>query len=123
MEICHHISRQRVRHIVDSYCLAGSEAAAFATYLESLLEEYWHPLIELALVETLAKGWSTVPLVKGIPFLQKVHRRLKQYQQSPIISLITPDQFEQITGLDATPIFRQPKTAPSFSLPAVLEPS
>ncbi|MBE9063556.1 hypothetical protein [cf. Phormidesmis sp. LEGE 11477] len=99
------ISQQRVEHIVDSYLLKGDEAAAFDTYLHTLLSQYPAGLVELALIETLTKNWLTIPMQKGIAFLTTAHDQIKQWQQSqsqqsePSLSL-TPSQFHQITGLD-----------------------
>ncbi|MEL6552602.1 MAG: hypothetical protein AAFQ63_03950 [Cyanobacteria bacterium J06621_11] len=110
MELQQHISHQRIRHIIDSYLLTGDEAIAFNRYLSSLLHQYPHGLLELALVETLIKSWLTIPMVKGVPFLSTTHQKLKQWQQDtwpqdtyPLS--LTPAQFSQITGLDAQPAF------------------
>ncbi|MEM9162626.1 MAG: hypothetical protein AAGC54_06095 [Cyanobacteria bacterium P01_F01_bin.4] len=109
MEIQARISRQRVRHIIDSYRLEGDDIPAFNTYLASLLDESPSPLIELALVEAIVNGWSIIPLPRGVALLTQVHERLKQWQQqpikSPIKSLVTPTVFEQITGLDSAVVF------------------
>ncbi|MEL6780417.1 MAG: hypothetical protein AAFO06_24575 [Cyanobacteria bacterium J06597_16] len=109
MEIQQRINQQRIQHIVDSYLLAGTQPNRFAAYLRELLSQYASGLIELALVETLAKSWLTIPMQKGVPFLSKVHERLKQWQQSdetdlsqiPLTSTLSPSQFSQITGLEA----------------------
>lgn len=110
MEIQQCIGQQRVKHIVDSYRLSGNDpesadADAFNAYLEDLLAQYPHGLIELALVETLIKNWLRVPMQKGIPFLTTAHERLKQWQIEPTSidsphQQLTPSQFSQITGLD-----------------------
>ena len=105
MEIQQRIGQQRVKHIVDSYLLAGSDGDAFNIYLEDLLAQYSSGLIELALVETLVKNWLRVPMQKGTSFLATAHERLKQWQSAPesIDSLhhqLSPGQFAQITGLD-----------------------
>lgn len=107
MEIQERISRQRVKHIVESYQLSGAETGvdAFNAYLAELLKQYPHPVIELALTEGIVKGWKTVPMVKGMPFLEDVHKQLKTWETQPIISTITPAQFHQITGLDASVVF------------------
>ncbi len=107
MEVQQRIGRQRIKHIVDSYLLTGSgELAPFNAYLDDLLTQYPHGLIELALVETLVENWLNVPMQKGIPFLEKAHERLKQWQLEPaparsLHHQLTPSQFSQITGLDA----------------------
>ncbi|MEO0408031.1 MAG: hypothetical protein AAF289_11840 [Cyanobacteria bacterium P01_A01_bin.135] len=98
------ISQQRVRHIVQSYHLDGGEGSFF-TYLEELMLHYPLPLIELSLVEILVESWLTVPFAKGEAFLDQVHGRLQQWEQQPIVSSLTADQFRTITGLDPTPVF------------------
>lgn len=112
MEIWQQLSRQRVKHIVSSYQLGGDEVAQFDRYLEELLESYPCPLIELALVETLIDNWLSVPLVRGTEFLAQVHDRLRLWDTQPIISTITPEQFQQISGLDPTPIFGSAEIPP-----------
>lgn len=128
MEIQQRISQQRIQHIIDSYLLAGNDQgrkarvesdahgevsnniAHFDTYLSDLLTQYAPGLIELALVETLAKSWLHVPMKKGVPFLSLAHDRLKLWQQEnidgkPLSSTLSPGQFSQITGLDAQVAF------------------
>lgn len=105
MEIWEKLSRQRVKHIVSSYCLGGDEVNRFDLYLDELLQLYPRPLIELALIETLIDYWLTVPLVRGVEFLVQAHDRLKAWESQPIISTITPEQFKQIAGLDPAPVF------------------
>jgi hypothetical protein len=106
MEIQEQISRQRVKHIVDSYQLQSDDGETFDDYLEELMQIYPLPLIELAIAETLVDNWLNVPLVKGVSFLAQVHQRLKSWEASPsIVSTITPEQFQQITGLDPSPVF------------------
>lgn len=142
MDIQERIIRQRVNHIVDSYQLYGDDGDAFANCLAQLLETYPQSLIELALTETIVRGWSEVPMPRGMVFIHKVHKRLRTWHpnsesstqlpcsfQSPAtkslgaISLdvkaanpnpidpeaidtsLTPGQFEQITGLDASLVF------------------
>lgn len=145
MDIQTHIIRQRVQHIVDSYQLDGSDDNAFADYLTWLLATYAQSLVELALTEAIVKGWSEIPMRKGMPFIQGVHEKLRSWQpdldislqrvsafktlnskpsgtlsaeaesvkpQYPIVSdsietILTPGQFEQITGLDASLVFDQ----------------
>ncbi len=102
MDIQQRISQQRVRHIIDSYRLmgAGDEANGFDAYVSELLSQYPQGLIELALVETLAKNWLTIPMEKGVAFLAAAHERLKQWQSDVVTVGLTPSQFWQITGLD-----------------------
>lgn len=143
MDIQAHITRQRVQYIVDSYQLDGSDGSTFADYLTKLLAAYPQALVELALTEAIVKGWSEIPMKKGMPFIQEVHKRLRSWQtdldiasqrmsafktanskildttpveaeaakpQPPKLSesietMLTPEQFEQITGLDASLVF------------------
>ncbi|MEL6602625.1 MAG: hypothetical protein AAFP20_05295 [Cyanobacteria bacterium J06614_10] len=106
MEIQQRINQQRVRHIIDSYILMGNEAEAFEAYLGDLLNQYPTGLVELALVETLVKSWLTIPMSKGVPFLDAAHAKLKQWQQQATATVsLTPSQFSQITGLDAHTAF------------------
>ncbi|HEY9617752.1 MAG TPA: hypothetical protein V6C64_12970 [Microcoleaceae cyanobacterium] len=105
MEIGEQLRQQRVKHIVSSYQLGGTDEPAFHENLAKLLEQYPSPLIELALVETLVNGWWQVPMPRGCPFLSRVQEQLVAWQSQPIISTIAPEQFQQITGLDPAPIF------------------
>ncbi|MFM7425835.1 MAG: hypothetical protein ACKO7W_12740 [Elainella sp.] len=108
MDIREQLNRQRVKHIVSSYALDGNESYRFEVYLEELLQLYPCTLIELALVETLLDHWLVVPLVRGTEFLTQAHAKLKIWQEQPIASTITPAQFQQIAGLDPSPIFGGP---------------
>lgn len=112
MEIWQQLSQQRVKHIVSSYDLGGNEVTQFNSYLEELLGIYPCPLIELALVETLIDNWLSVPLVRGIEFLTQTHNKLKSWETQPIVSTITPEQFQQISGLDPTPVFGSAEIPP-----------
>lgn len=109
------LNRQRVKHIVDSYQLEGEQSQAFWLYLEELLQSHPSPLVELAMIETLVTGWLTMPLERGTDFLAKVHHQLQVWQTEPIASSLTPEQFQQITGLDAAPIFGLPELPPPQS--------
>ncbi|GAB4381613.1 MAG: hypothetical protein Kow00121_40560 [Elainellaceae cyanobacterium] len=113
MEIWQQLSRQRVKHIVSSYQLDGDQAKQFDAYLEELFEIHPSPLIELALVETLIDHWLSVPLLRGIEFLTQAHDKLKTWENQPIVSTITPEQFQQISGLDPTPIFGSAEIPPA----------
>ena len=110
------IGQQRVQHIVDSYLLAGNEPEAFDTYLQNLLSQYPHGLVELALVETLVKNWLTIPMQKGIPFLTTAADQIQQWQQGLQTVSLTQSQFHQITGLDPEAAFttlEQPQRQPA----------
>lgn len=105
MELGEQINQQRVKHIISSYQLDGDEGEPFFVYLDELFLAFPTPLIELAIVETLVSNWLTVPMVKGHSFLRQAHEQLKAWENQEIFSSIAPDQFQQITGLDPTPIF------------------
>jgi hypothetical protein len=116
MELQERLSQQRVKHIVSSYQLDGTDINRFTVYLEDLLQHYPTPLIELALTETLVDSWSTVPLVRGVEFLIQAHDKLKVWEHQPIVSTITPEQFQQITNLDPGPVFGTDEVPPSRSI-------
>ena len=105
MEAWEQISRQRVKYIVDSYQLYGSDDEYFDEYLEDLLQAYAPPQIELALVEILIDSWRIIPLVRGVAFLERSHDLLKSWENTLITPNISPTHFRLITGLDPTPIF------------------
>lgn len=105
MKITEAIRQQRIKHIVSSYRLAGEDLAQFEEYLNGLLALYPSAWIELALVETLASVWVTVPMPRGSEFLARAHQLIQQWETLNLASTITPDQFQQITGLDPRPIF------------------
>ena len=116
MEIWEQLSRQRIKHIVSSYELGGEEAHRFDLYLDELLQLYPRPLIELALVETIIDQWLSVPLLRGVEFLTQTHTKLKTWETQPIVSTITPEQFQQIAGLDPAPIFGSAELPPACSI-------
>lgn len=122
MDIREQINRQRVKHIVSSYQLEGRETDPFHAYLDELLQAYPLPLIELAIVETLVDRWVSAPMIKGLPFLAQAHDRLRTWESQPIISTITPDQFQQITGLDPSPIFGSVELPPTRSIGRSISP-
>ncbi|MGD1853552.1 MAG: hypothetical protein ACFB2W_04810 [Leptolyngbyaceae cyanobacterium] len=140
MNIQNCITHPRTHHIVDSYQLKGDDGEAFLDFLTQLLAAYPPSLVELALTETIVRGWSDIPMQRGIPFIETVHKRLQSWQSDSIDpsfisfetinskhfedsslasktnhsrvfdpdsvdTLITPSQFEQITGLDASLVF------------------
>lgn len=99
------VGQQRVKYVVSSYQLEGDEAEAFAAHLNNLLQEYAAPLVELALAETIVANWARVPIPRGTQFLEQVHTLLMQWQAEEIASTLTPQQFQQVTGLDPSPVF------------------
>lgn len=116
MELQDHLNQQRVKHIIDSYQLEGGDGDRFTIYVNELLEAYPAPLIELALTEALVDGWASVPMVRGIEFLKKAHDKLKDWDEQPIISTVTPAQFHHVTGLDPTPVFGSAEFPPPRSI-------
>lgn len=121
MQIWQQLNQQRVKYIVSSYRLDaqeidGQESARFNLYLEELLRVYPHPLVELAMVETLIDQWLVVPSTRGMAFLAQAHGKLKAWENQPIVSTITPAQFQQIAGLDPTPIFGSTGLSPVCSI-------
>lgn len=105
MELQEQLKQQRVKHIISSYRLAGDDENRVNSSLEALFTVYPTPLIELALVETLVENWLCLATVRGMPFFTKTYDRLQYWEHHSIATTITPDQFQQITGLDATPVF------------------
>ena len=123
MDISTQLSQQRVKHIVNSYQLhqgLPDPIDDFEDYLDDLLQVYPTPLIELALIETLVDHWLAVPLVRGFQFLAHAHQKLKAWETHPIGSTITPEQVQQIAGLDPSPVFgpSQPPRRPSTAQPS-----
>jgi len=115
MELGVQLNWQRIKHIVSSYQLDGNDREAFERDLHLLFAHYPSPLIELALVETLVDAWLQVPLLRGCKFLAKAYELLKHWEKQAFLqgdsltrqcaTTISPDQFQQITGLDPAPIF------------------
>jgi hypothetical protein len=116
MELKEKLKRQRVKYIVSSYQLDHVDRDQFNIVLDMLLQEYPAPLVELAIAETLVANWLTVPMPKGCAFLSQTQSYLKAWEthvaschadfaQAHIHCSLTPEQFQQITGLDPTPVF------------------
>ncbi len=109
------VQQQRVKYIISSYRLNQADSRGFDDYLEMLMVYYPLPLIELALVETLIQNWLQVPMKRGDEFLAQAHAQLQIWEGYALIqagtapcaiaSTITPEQFQQITNLDPSPIF------------------
>ena len=94
------MQQQRLQHIINSYSLAGEDVEPFLTKLNLLREDHPWFLIELALVEILVQNWLRYPLPRGLPFLEQVAARLQEWQATPKVpEFLTPNQFEQVTGL------------------------
>ncbi|MEL6224468.1 MAG: hypothetical protein AAFR31_17670 [Cyanobacteria bacterium J06627_8] len=113
MSLQEYLNQQRVKHIVDSYQIDGDDTDRFSRYLTDLLQTYPAPLIELAITETLVDGWAAVPMIRGIDFLKKSHDKLKDWELNPIVSTVTPEQFQHVTGLDPAPVFGTADLPPS----------
>ena len=106
MDIQSEVSRQRVKHIVDSYHLQGEEVAACEGYLDELISTFPMSAVELALVETLVQNWLTVPMPRGKSFFEQAETLLKQWKTSEQVeTTVSIEQFQQITGLDPAPVF------------------
>lgn len=112
MELWSQVSRQRVKHIVDSYHLDGEEVAHCAGCLEDWGELFPTPAIELALVEVLLGNWLTIPMPRGKAFFDQVQALLLQWQVASVSTTLSPEQFQQITGLDPGPVFGSPELPP-----------
>lgn len=111
------IKKQRVKHIVNSYQLEGEDAEACATELNDLFQTYAPELIELALAETIALNWLTVPMPRGLPFFTQVRSLLDRWQAESIQLTLTPAEFEQLTGLSAEPISGMSDNSPRIAQP------
>lgn len=116
MSLQEYLNQQRVKHIVDSYQIDGDEADQFSSYLNELFQAYPAALIELAVTETLVDGWASVPMVRGVDFLKQSHDKLKEWELSPIVSTVTPEQFQHVTGLDPAPVFGTAELPPPRSI-------
>lgn len=117
MDIQSELSRQRVKHIVDSYHLQGDEIALCDGYLDDLMSLFPMPAVELALVETLTQNWLTIPMPRGKAFFEKAEALLKQWKESQEVeTTVSMEQFRQITGLDPAPIFG-PEVPPPCPMP------
>jgi hypothetical protein len=95
----------------------------FQEYLEELFLAYPYGQIELAIVETLVASWLEIPAIRGIPYLEKVHSKLRAWESHPRPQ-VTPAQFQQITGLDPAPVFgeyrNEHRNEDSYAKPVIL---
>jgi hypothetical protein len=110
MTLQEQVQQQRVKHIVSSYQLDSEDADLCESCLAELLQLYPTGLLELALVETIVQNWAQVPMVRGIQFFRQVQDLLKDWQSNEISISFSPDEFQLVTGLDASPIFGAPPT-------------
>jgi hypothetical protein len=104
-QVSQQISQQRVKHLVSSYQLDADEQDPCTTCLVELFQAYPTTLIELAIVESLVQNWLTLPMPRGMKFFQQVQDLLRSWQTESIQVSFTPDEFQQITGLDPYPVF------------------
>jgi hypothetical protein len=95
------ILEQRIKHIIDSYQLLGSESEANLVLKDwqNLMATYPPHELEIAVVSCLVAGWSELPMARGKLFLQRLKYWLT-HPQSPPFSI---EQFRQITGLEPLP--------------------
>lgn len=104
-QVSQQIRQQRVKHIVESYQLDAGTNDRAANDLDELFQTYPMALIELAIVEILVQNWLSVPMPRGTEFFEQVKTLLLSWQTEPISVSITPDEFQQVTGLDPAPVF------------------
>jgi len=99
MELQERISRQRIYHIIDSYQLLGSRPipAELEHKFSQLLSSYSQEILELAIANCIAKAWTQLPMPRGQAFLDLLIDHL--HNQLP--NQLTPQQFQQITGLES----------------------
>jgi len=100
MELQERISRQRIFYIIDSYQLLGSPPipAELDHKFSQLLSNYSQEILELAIANCIAKAWTQLPMPRGQVFLDLLTDHL--HNQLP--NQLTPQQFQQITGLEIT---------------------
>jgi hypothetical protein len=100
------VNWQRIAYIVESYQLSGDDGETFEAYLCDLLDRYPMPIIELAFAESIVDVWTSVPLPRGIAFLDHANKILQEWEENGISSRLMPADFHQITGLDPTPVLQ-----------------
>ncbi len=71
------------------------------------------PIIELAFVESIVDVWTSIPLPRGIAFLDHAHRILQEWEENGVSSRLMPTDFHQITGLDPAPVLQALNTSTS----------
>ncbi len=111
------VNWQRIAYIVESYQLSGDDGETFEAYLCDLLDRYPMPIIELAFAESIVDVWTSVPLPRGIAFLDHANKILQEWEENGISSRLMPADFHQITGLDPTPVLQAlnaPTSAPQL---------
>ncbi|NDJ15698.1 hypothetical protein [Myxacorys almedinensis] len=114
MTLANHLKRQRVKHIVSSYQLDGSDVELCNHTINAWLECYPAAWIELAIADTIAHHWATLPLPRGTALFTKIHERLQQWDATGIASVLSPDEFQHITGLNPNSVF-EPLDPPSIA--------
>ncbi|NJN49381.1 MAG: hypothetical protein HC805_05890 [Alkalinema sp. RL_2_19] len=59
------VDQQRVKHIIESFQLAGPARRQFDDRLEQLFADYPSAWLELAIAEVLVLNWLIVPMPRG----------------------------------------------------------
>jgi hypothetical protein len=108
------LNQQRVKHIIESFQLSGTDAVRFDDRLDELFAQYPSTWLELAIAEVVVVNWLIVPLPRGLAVLRQVSNLLQQWDCRGVTHLLTPDEFQRITGLDAEPVFRELRSHPSL---------
>jgi hypothetical protein len=111
MTLQQQIDRQRVKYIVESFRLGGDEEARFDDRLESLMAHYPIAWLELALAQVVVLNWLIIPLPRGLEVIRQVQNLLRQWERHGVTSLLNPQEFHRVTGLDPNPVFRSLKQA------------
>lgn len=114
MTLAEHLKKQRVKHIVSSYQLNGSEVEACEQELDQLLERYPSAWIEFAFADAIAHHWATLPMPRGLVLFNHVRESLQQWERTGVSSTLSPDDFQHITGLNPSSIFEPFDPPPSI---------
>ena len=115
MTLAEHLKKQRIKHIVSSYQLSGSEVEACEDQLDQLLERYPAAWIELALASAIADYWAAIPMPRGLALFNQAHESLQQWERTGISSSLSPDDFQHITGLNPSSVFEPFDPPPSIA--------
>ncbi|MBC7515564.1 MAG: hypothetical protein H7237_03875 [Alkalinema sp. FL-bin-369] len=107
------VSWQRIAYIVESYQLSGDDGETFDAYLSNLMDRYLMPIVELAFAESIVDVWTSVPLPRGIAFLDHANKILQGWAENGVSSHLMPSDFQQITGLDPAPVLEALKAPTS----------
>lgn len=98
MELQSLIFQQRIKHIIDSYHLLGSESEADVVIngWQNLISTYPPYQLEMAVVSCLVAVWLEFPLPRGYAFLERLNKWLIEPEFLPV----SIEQFRQLTGLE-----------------------